>query len=663
MPNATFFDRQNSARRLTRLLLAAEVLFVLLLSLGTYFLLETAVYLIHALLVMRQGGGPPDRPEFSLWGFLAVGAATMTIVLTSTYRRYRELRKGGVFVAKQLGCRRIYPSTEEPREKLLLNIVDEISIAAGRPPPLIFILQDEGMINAFAAGWRADGAVIGLSAGALQYLDRDELQGVVAHEFSHILNGDVQLNMTLSAVIHGVNIFHVIGHSLLSPPKMEAAPVLERPDSIGITRRFDAVLPFPLFIVGALFYGYGLAGRLFATLLCAAVSRQREILADAHATQYTRNPAGIAGALKKIGGLQGEIAPTLARMDSCGHFFFTAYTDELMHSLLSSHPPLTDRIRLLDESFDGVYTRPHPVAAYDGRHLQSAFYLATTQDFSRRRVSMRQVDVSDFSGVVSAAGLDLAAALIEQIPQSLRLLASEPYGARAVLYALMLSRDEEQMVPQVDVIIHNEIDELIRDRTALAVRLVRRLDFAYYLPLVDLAVLSLRELSADEYEHFKAVCSGIAAMKPLPDDLDYAITAIVERQLAWNYKLQSITPQVSRATEELSTAASMLLALLARCGAASDSAAKESYRHARTVLGIREVEQHLPPPERSLDSFRRFVQLLAVAELDFKRRFLMAGAAAIEHDGFTSVKEWTMLQAVAQSIGVPLAAKPPLEQD
>lgn len=657
MAESTFFERQWAARRATTLLLVAEATFLLLLSAGTYYLFLTSLFLVQLFSQSDdlQAGSLPAFPSFSPEVFALVSLIAMTLVLTATYRRYREFRRGGVYVAKRLGGRRIYPSTEDPRELLLLHVVTEISIAAGRPPPLVFVLQDDKSINAFAAGWRPDGSAIGVSAGALQYLNREELQGVVAHEFSHILNGDVRLNMALSAVVHGVNVFYLLGNRLLQPVT-ERRRADQDPSS---HQAWD--FPFPLLVVGGLLCCYGLAGRLFATILSAAVSRHRELLADACATQYTRNPSGIAGALKKIGGLQGSCPPTRHVVDSMEHFFFAPFSNDLLVSILSTHPDLTYRVRQLEPSFNGSFTTPEVLHEYDGRHLQTRFQLATMQDFSQRRVSMLKSDAVDYSGVVSAEALDLAAALVEQIPLGLRILASEPYGARAVVYSLLLTHsDEEQMLPQVDAIIRHEDDEIVRDRVALAIRLLKRLDFAYYLPLLDCALSALQELSPDEYQHFREVCTRIADRKAHPADFDYVVAALVDRQIARHQQVREGSGAHDGSRIRLDIAQGQLLAIVARAGATSEDAARAAYTRGQEL--IRELPDFASLSDRRalLRTVGTSVRGLSRADERMKQRFLTACGAVIEHDGVTSVKEWSMLQAIAQSIGIPMALKAPI---
>ena len=201
--------------------------------------------------------------------------------------KYFALRSGGRAIVEMLGGVQIDPATQVLAERRLLNVVEEMSIAAGIPVPAVYRVDEPG-INAFAAGFGTDDAVIGVTAGTLEYLNREELQGVIGHEFSHVLNGDARLNLRLIALLNGILFLGIVGRI-----------VLRGSGNTGSKRESNA-LPLVALGIGLIVIGY--AGTACGNLIKAAVSRQREFLADAASVQFTRNPHGIANALKKIGG-------------------------------------------------------------------------------------------------------------------------------------------------------------------------------------------------------------------------------------------------------------------------------------------------------------------------------------------------------------------------
>jgi Zn-dependent protease with chaperone function len=296
-----FFQQQDSARRRTFRLVAYFLLAILCLIALVYGLLLAAFGLAG------EGGPLPWwRPELLLLAGVGVGL----VVGGSSAFKVAQFASGGQAVALMVGGREVLRTTRDAHERRLLNVVEEMAIAAGVPVPPVYVLEEPG-INAFAAGYAPGDAVVAVSQGCLKYLTRDELQGVVAHEFSHILNGDMRLNIRLIGLIFGIMALTVVGRILMIQTAGERAS--GRRDS-GAGR---VILGLGLFVLG-------LVGAFFGRLIQAAVSRQREYLADASAVQFTRNPDGITGALKKIGGLQEGSRINAPAAEEVAHMFFAS---------------------------------------------------------------------------------------------------------------------------------------------------------------------------------------------------------------------------------------------------------------------------------------------------------------------------------------------------
>ena len=324
-----FVEQQEQARHQTKRFILYFVLAIGSMIAVIYFLL--ALFFLHQRMGVTAGIG-------WLWDarlFACVSAGTLVVVMGGSLLKINELSHGGRALAMRMGGRQVGANAAEPDQRKLMNVVEEMAIASGVPVPAVFVLEEEGGINAFAAGHSTSDAAIGVSRGCIQLLTRDELQGVIAHEFSHILNGDMRLNMRLIGWVFGILCLTIIGKLLLrSRGRKNPAPV-----------------------IGLVLVVVGFIGVFFGRLIQSAVSRQREFLADASAVQFTRNPGGLAGALKKIGGLSGGSRLSTEYADEAGHLFFGNALSEGWFSLWSTHPPLQERIRRIDPGFDGTFPR------------------------------------------------------------------------------------------------------------------------------------------------------------------------------------------------------------------------------------------------------------------------------------------------------------------
>ena len=274
-----------------------------------------------------------EEAQLVLWNpqlFLVATVGTLSVIALGSGFKTLELAQGGSTVATMLGGRLVDPTTSDPDERKLRNVVEEMAIAAGVPVPQVYLLPEERGINAFAAGHSTSDAVVAVTAGAVRLLTRDELQGVIGHEFSHILNGDMRLNLRLMGIIFGILCLTVIGRVLL------------------YTRSRSSKDKNPLPLLGLALIVIGWVGVFFGRLIQAAVSRQREFLADASSVQFTRNPAGLAGALKKIGGLEFGSKLEAAHAEEASHMFFGNGMGESFFHMMDTHPPLAERIKAID---------------------------------------------------------------------------------------------------------------------------------------------------------------------------------------------------------------------------------------------------------------------------------------------------------------------------
>jgi len=364
-----FFDQEAHAQRQTRRLLWLFSLAVLAVVLLTYLIVASLawlfqhpelperrwdpIYLLGTALFFYAGALIQPlhflkmiwSPQLLYWSTLG----TLVLIAAGCYYKMRLLAAGGSAVAEMLGGRKIVENTTDLNERQLRDVVEEMAIAAGMSVPEIYVLDRERGINSFAAGHTRDDVALGITFGTLKLLTRDELQGIVAHEFSHVLNGDTRLNMKLMALAHGLFWPTLLGWILVRG----SPQVPENGASIFDNNTSPTFLPTaPL---GILFLIIGGISSPFVRLLKSRICREREWLADAAAVQFTRNPAGIAGALKKIGGLlkQGRMDSPYAEVAS--HLYVANSAFDSWFGFMSTHPPLTKRILAIDPAFDGQF--------------------------------------------------------------------------------------------------------------------------------------------------------------------------------------------------------------------------------------------------------------------------------------------------------------------
>ncbi|MGI9517486.1 MAG: M48 family metalloprotease, partial [Pirellulaceae bacterium] len=334
-----FFESQELARRKTKWLVFYFILALVTMIAGIYFVVIVATQVTHDRVATGSVAPPAWFDPLILAGVCVV---VLSIVGCGSLYKISSLRGGGESIAAMLGGRYLPPNSGDPAERRILNIVEEMALAAGTPVPPVYILDDEHGINAFAAGYTVDDAVIGINRGTLEQLSRDELQGVVAHEFSHVLNGDMRMSIRMIGILHGIQVLALIGLYVLRGSALSGRRSSDKGGGGYII----------LIAIGVIVIGW--AGLFFARLIKAAVSRQREYLADASAVQFTRNPEGIAGALKMIGANVDGSVMHHPQAEEMSHMYFGSMFRGGF-SLFATHPPLDKRIGKLDPRFDGDY--------------------------------------------------------------------------------------------------------------------------------------------------------------------------------------------------------------------------------------------------------------------------------------------------------------------
>jgi Zn-dependent protease with chaperone function len=636
-----FFDRQDAARRNTTRLVVLFVLAVLAIMVSIHLLLAAAFgYLSYD---ERTGGRSLTLLDPGIAALAFLG--TLVTVGGGSLYKVAQLRGGGRVVAEQLGGRLLSPDTTEPSERQLMNVVEEMAIAAGTTTPPVYLLEQEDGINAFAAGFAPGEAVIGVTNGAARRLSRDELQGVIAHEFSHILNGDMRLNIRLIGLLHGILIIGTIGYFLL---RMTAFSGHRRRRS-----RDQGNGALPLLAVGAGLMVVGFFGTFFGNLIKAAVSRQREFLADAAAVQFTRQPDGIAGALKKIGAVSAGSAIRNPNAPEASHMFFGRATSGFS-ALFSTHPPLPKRIRAIDPTWDGTFPEvasgTPPVQV---RHAAAVGF--ASGGAGTGHAAGGALGALDHVGHPTEAHIRYAARLLESLPDAIRSAAHEPYGARALVYSLLLDREAALRDQQLQHL-QRAADPGVFVETLKLAPVVSLLPTGVRLPVVEIALPALRVLTAEQYRSFKQNVAVLVEADEHIDLFEWALQRILIHDLDVHHG--SAKPQRVRhqSLTSVRTQCELLLSMLAHAGHRDEQAAAQAFEAAREALGLPDARMRRVD-QADLGSLDAALTDLEEAAPRIKQRVLEAVVACITADRQVTANEAELLRAVSASLGVPM---PPL---
>ena len=645
-----FWTHQESARRNTFWLVLLYAALVLGFSL-------LAAYVIDAFCaeIYRDEGWRTD--EFlTMFRFPLIFFAIPLLVGILTLFSPASLAAGGRSVAESMKGALVQPQTTDAGEKRLLNVVEEMAIASGMPVPPVYMLENEEGINAFAAGGTVNDAVIGVTRGAVAYLDRSELQAVIAHEFSHILNGDMRLNLRFAQLLFGLMCLSEAGRAVLRG--------LGRGSSRG---RRDSKGMGLVMAIAMTCYLVGLLMAFLGRIVQAAVNRQREFLADASSVQFTRNNA-LAGALKKIGGLsQGSRLKDTVLADNYSHFFFSRTSA----GLLSTHPSLKTRILRLEPSWDGVYPVPAPVpdenAPAKGPRTnapgQDDFRWGTfapagakktpvpaTAAGSPRGAALGGRRFQSFSPLADAAPADWPATAVlnlrpateEAALAKLRAACREPLDACYLIFALLLGNTPSEQAGQLAVLAGDERRGAILDYKR-AFDLVPRDE---YLPLIELAVPALKMLSAGQYATFHTAMRRFIEADGLFSFREWVLYQVISSQVGAQYAPRPAKLPAPRRADD---ACAALLAALAWLEPDNETAERAFNAGLRVM--------HLPPRllrERpNPDTLVQSMDILRQSPERLRDAFIQGVAAVVAYDGIQTREEAMFMRLVAFCLSRP----------
>lgn len=626
-----FFEHQDRARRNTRVLVLAMLIAVLL-------LLAALNAVVLVILALVQGVVPDVNWVVSRWDVIAtvtfIGAAFIGL---AGLLRAESLRDGGGRVARDLGGTRVEMDTRDPARRQLVNVVEEMAIAAGIPVPEIYVLEDETGINAFAAGYGPGDAAVAVTRGTLEQLDRDELQGVIGHEFSHILNGDMRLNTRLMGMTFGIMILGMLGRGLLRG--MFYTGRTRRRGVGGDARAQLAIMAMALALVII-----GMLGVLAGRLVQAAVSRKREFLADATAVQLTRSTSGIAGALRKIGGLDGS-ALTASRSEEIGHMLFGPGR-KLWSSALATHPPLRERLQAIEPHVN------HPLSATTAATAGRTPGASAAAGFAAGGDS-----ILAHAGAPDADDVDSAKKLLAGLPGLLTQAARSDSGAPLVIAASLLSSEPEVARRQHALLTRHWNNNAATACQRLA-PLVREQGPAIRLPLLELCFPALRRKPPAQHATLLTLYEQLVAADGKVSVFEYTLTRLLTRLLdEADHPVGGDSRWLTH--KQYQHAASILFGFVAAWGRNDP----DSIRTAANT-GLAHLFPHQTPSARS-PSANWDVLDDALADLDRlhgsdKQRLLVALEWTIRHDEAVTPAQVELLRVICASLHIPA---PPVRPD
>lgn len=629
-----FFEAQDRARRTSRRLVIAYLVATLLIVLGVIAILAAVLYVNRP----APSVGALVTREATL--LATTGVLTLLFIVGASLYKTAVLSAGGGRVAEQLGGTRVDTDSSDFAKRRLRNVVEEMSIASGVPVPDIYVLEQESGINAFAAGYAPGDAAIAVTRGALDRLERDELQGVIAHEFSHVLNGDMRLNIRLMGVLFGILALGLVGRMILRGSHRTSIASRSR------GRGAPVVLA-----VGIALAVLGTAGVIAARIIKAAVSRQREQLADASAVQFTRQTEGLANALKKIGGFDEGSYLTATDPEEVSHMLFGAGMK--LSGLFATHPPIVQRIRALDPSFterefDRIRARAMAPDAAQADSRQSGF---APGDAARGDRST-PADIAETVGNPDSADVAYAQMLRPGIPEQLYDAAHSHELAYLLALALVLDRDGGSLERQLELL-ENRIGET-RTRAIRGFHAALTQSPAHIrLPLLEISFPAIRRRPAPQLRFLVDLAGRLINVDDRFDLYEYCYYRVLRAHLD-----QSLRPETSQRRaprRKLRAAALALVSVVARHGHADAKRQRTAYTAGIRELGDWAADAGPPTDERdSVSTLDGALDTLEALNPDSRRRLVRALAAAAAHDAQITATEADLIRAVCAALECPL---------
>jgi Zn-dependent protease with chaperone function len=669
-----FFASQELARRNTRKLIFLLILTVIALVASIYglFLVITGGISFQGEFAKELGIKSFFSPEN---GMLIGGITALVLVIVGLGSLFKinELRKGGATVANMLGGRKLLPNTTNLTERRILNIVEEMSLASGVPVPPVYVMDNEAGINAFAAGNSIDDAVIGINRGTLEQLNRDELQGVIAHEFSHILNGDMRMSLRMIGLLFGIQGIALIGTQL-----MRVASQMTNRSSRD--KGGNPAIVLLVFGVGLLVIGS--VGLFFARLIKASVSRQREYLADASAVQFTRIPDGIAGALKVIGASANTSRVIAPDAESISHMFFANMFGSKTQSFFSTHPPLVPRIQRIDPRFTGQfddYLRVRPTASILNSQQEENEHLRRIDLVRQFGLGMGSIGIGGLPiGKELAGGLPVSPAgimasigspqnddvifsqlLIDHVSDSFLADCREVFSARCIVFASLLDSEPAIRSQQLEMLTARE-KQATTDETVRLEKIFKTIPVRFRLPIFEILQGTLTGFSPEQFQYFQETLKKMVVSDKEIDLFEFFLlnhlVIHLRRHLGFGIKNEVRFEHLGMLTDQVE----LVMSVVANHGHETQQQAVAAFNAAGQSL------QRLTRPITFTGGAWNFQELndaiKELSQLSFpaKKEFLTTLATMIIHDQTITHTEAELFRAIAESLDCPV---PPIVAD
>ena len=637
-----FFKQQDKARGLSGYLILLFGFAVLCIIISIFCLTSFAV------------GFERDLAALAWTLELAVISTIGTVIavfLASAFR-ISWLSSGGKVVAESMGGQRLNQNTKDPLSRQVLNVVEEMAIASGTPVPPVYLMDEQG-INAFAAGYSPRDAVIGVTRGCATKLNRDQLQGVMAHEFSHILNGDMRINIRLTGIIFGIVFLASIGRILTNVAYISGGRRRNGKDGGGGAL---VILGIGLLIIGGI-------GGFFGSMIRASISRQREFLADASAVQFTRNPDGIAGALKRIGGYSHGSKLQSAGAQEFSHMFFSSG----ISNMFATHPPLPIRIKRIDPNWKNAYPDTDKISETASQSSQLAGVSGFTGTSDNGSTSQNQPQPQTGSigqershsaqtflkneGKIDDEKLAQVRSLIASIPANLVEQAKEPFGARCLLFALLIDNQNLEARKRQAQMIEQQAEEGTLYQTEKIEPFLSNLSCEQKLVLVEESRPAISELSINQFSVFQKLIVQLIGADESIDLFEWCLHKVIEFDFGKQHYPRQLHGRAS-IRSRISDCAVILGALSHYGQEGADP--KPAFNQGMQALD-RSGQIKLPASQDcGLSSMDKAIERLNKMSASEKRSLIDACARTIDHDGKTTDIEIQILRGIACALSCPL---------
>ena len=674
-----FFTSQDKARSKTNVLIFYFCLAIIGMILVIYVVCAALMNYVESsqATTIYTGDGYTEVESGISWlhlEILAIVAVSVIVVVgMSSLYKVMELRGGGERVAHMLGGRPISSSTTDPHERMVMNVVEEMALASGTPVPPVFVMDGEDSINAFAAGYSPNDAVIGVNRGTIETLNRAELQGVIAHEFSHILNGDMRLNIKLIGWLFGIQVLAIIGFYMF---RFAGAMSHGNRDNKGN----PAIV---VFIIGIVVMIVGFLGQWCARMIQAAISRQREYLADASAVQFTRDPNTIGGALKVIGACEAGSHLEVPTASEASHMFFAEGVSNFGGA--STHPPLIERIQRIDPSFKGDfneymrhrYKRPVkskksekkteqkdpmemlrklPVPGLGGEGLGPMGEMTQAMPgaaMAGAAMPMNPAAIIAGIGLLDEQHVEHSQTLIEQLPEAIRTAIHDTFSARCVVYSLLLDEDSSIRQKQLAAIQKAEGQPTVEETERLA-PLVAKLPRAQRLPCLEIIQSTLSQLSLEQYKRFGfSVIEAVRADQKI-DLFEFIMQHLLLTHLDRRFEIRPAAKTKYGNPYQIKSEVELILSILVHVGHKDEQESRKAFEQAAQTFEGNVDWQLVPKDKCNFQVLDRALERANESSPAAKKQILHAAATAIASDGKVTVDEAELFRAFAESMECPV---------